>query len=176
MQYVKIRGLFFVLLLTIVFITACSKDSDNPVDTGNPGGVIANAQVKVKINGGGFDNQEVTLIEGFSSYMPEDGETYAAFWGKTGSDSIYVAFQFNGNKKGSFDWRQENYDAAVIVMDDNNAMLYLATSEGKTNVTNYGAVGEKIEGTISGKMIETSSMDEITVSGSFSIVRAPDSE
>lgn len=176
MRYVKIRGMFFVLLLTFVFITACSKDSDNPVDSGKSGGVVANAQVKVKINGGGFNNQEVTLIEGFSSYLPEDGETYAAFWGKTGSDSIYVAFQFTGNKKGSFDWRQENYDAAVIVMDDNNALLYLATSEGKTNVTNYGAVGEKIEGTISGKLTETSSMNDISVNGSFSIVRAPDSE
>lgn len=176
MRHAKIRTMFFVLLLTFVFITACSKDSVSPVDPGDTGGTIANAQVKVKINGGGFDNQEVTLIEGFSSYIPEEGETYAAFWGKTGSDSIYVAFQFNGSKKGSFDWRPENYDAAVIVMDDNNAMLYLATSDGKTNVTNYGAVGEKIEGTISGKMIETTSMDEIIVSGSFSIVRAPDSE
>ena len=176
MLHANFRGMFLVLVLALVFITACSKDSNNPVDPGNGGNGAVNTQVKVKIDGGGFNNEEITLTNGYSSFVAAEGETYAAFWGKAGSDSVYVAFQFAGSSKGSFDWRMENYDAAVIMMNDDNAIMYLATSEGKTNVRNYGAVGEKIEGTISGKMIEVSTMEEISVNGSFSIVRAPDSE
>jgi hypothetical protein len=170
------RGMFLVLLTIMIFLSACSKDKNNPVEPGNGNEGPLNAQVKVKLDGAGFNNEEITLTKGYSSYLTSDNETYAAFWGKTGNDSVYVAFQFAGSSSGTFNWRAENYDAAVIMMNDDNALLYLATSEGKTNVVTYGAVGQKIEGTLSGKLVEVSTMDEIIVSGTFSIVRAQDSE
>lgn len=175
MSHVNFRGMILILFSVLVFITACSKDSNNPVDSGDGGGALT-AQVKVRLDGGGYDNQEFTLTKGYSSYITTEGETSAAFWGKTGSDSVYVAFQFAGSSEGTYNWRNENYDAAVILLNDDNALLYLATSEGKTNVITYGAVGQKIEGTISGKLVEVSTMDEIIVSGTFSIIRAQDSE
>jgi hypothetical protein len=89
---------------------------------------------------------------------------------------VYVAFQFAGNSIGTFDWRADNYDAAVITMNADNAMMYLATSEGKTTITGYGNVGGKIEGSFTGKLVEISSMDEMTVTGTFSIERGPNSD
>jgi hypothetical protein len=176
MLHVKFRGMLLVLLTITLFLSSCSKDKNNPVEPGNGNDGPLNAQVKVKLNGAGFDNQEITLTRGYSSYLTTDNETYAAFWGKTGNDSVYVAFQFSGSRSGTFNWRAENYDAAVIMMNDDNALLYLATSDGKTSVITYAAVGQKIEGTISGKLVEVSTMDEIIVSGTFSIVRGSDSD
>lgn len=176
MVHTNFRGMYLVMILLLAFITACSKDSVNPVEPVNGNDIPLNAHVKVKLDGAGFNNEEITLTKGYSSYLTSDNETYAAFWGKTGNDSVYVAFQFAGSKNGMLNWRAENYDAAVIMLNDDNALLYLATSEGKTNVITYGAVGQKIEGTISGKLVEVSTMDEIIVSGTFSIIRAQDSE
>lgn len=170
------RGMFLVLLTIMIFLSACSKDKNNPVEPGNGNEGPLNAQVKVKLDGAGFNNEEITLTKGYSSYLTSDNETYAAFWGKTGNDSVYVAFQFAGSSSGTFNWRAENYDAAVIMMNDDNALLYLATSEGKTNVTDYGNVGGKIEGSFTGKLVEISSMDEMTVTGAFSIERGPNSD
>ncbi len=169
-------GMFLVIVMLLILITGCSKDSTIPVDPGNGGNGVLNAQVKVKIDGSGFNDQEITLTKGYSSYITSEGETYAAFWGKIENDSVYVAFQFAGSGKGSFDWRTESYDAAVIMMNDDNALLYLATSEGKTTINGYGNVGGKIEGSFSGKMVEVSSMNEMIVTGTFSIERGPDSD
>lgn len=176
MLHVKFRGMLLVLLTITLFLSSCSKDKNNPVEPGNGNDGPLNAQVKVKLNGAGFDNHEITLTQGYSSFLTSDHETYAAFWRKTANDSVYVAFQFTGSSSGTFNWRAENYDAAVIMMNDDNALLYLAASEGKTNVVTYGTVGQKIEGTISGRLVEVSTMDEIIISGTFSIERGSDSD
>lgn len=172
----NLRGMFLVMLTLLVFLTACSKDSNNPLEPGNGTDGSSKAQVKITLDGGSYNKQEIVLSKGYSSYITTENETYAAFWGKIGGDSVYVAFQFAGNSIGTFDWRADNYDAAVITMNADNAMLYLATSEGKTTITGYGNVGGKIEGTFSGKLVEISSMDEMTVTGTFSIERGPDSD
>jgi hypothetical protein len=155
-----------VLVLTLVF--GCSKKSDNPVEPVN----IVSAEAKLTLNGAGYTNKSVTLSNGIAEFSPSDTVTAIQFSGKVDSDSLYFAIIFKGNQTGTINWNDEN--GALLLK--NASSFFIGASQGTTTVSSYGAVNGKIEGTITGKLIEQTTQVELNISGSFSAVRIPDAQ
>jgi len=154
-----------VLVLTVMFFYACSKDSENPVV---PPVVVSEA--KLTLNGAGYTNKAVTLSAGISAYSISDTVTAIQFSGKADNDSLYFIIVLKGNQTGTVNW---NIDNGAILLK-NSSSAYIGETQGTTTVSSYGAVNGKVEGTISGKLIEQSSQAELNITGSFSAVRIPD--
>ncbi len=169
MKMFKRSQTVLVLVLSVMFFYACSKDSNNPV---NP--PAAGSEAKLTLNGAGYTNQQVTLSNGLSAYSPTDTMTVIQFSGKAGNDSLYFFIVFKGNQAGTFNWNTEN-GAIIVKNSSSTSLFYLGVTQGTTIVSSYGAVNGKVEGTISGKLIEETSQVELNItSGSFSAVRVPD--
>ncbi|MDP2365531.1 MAG: hypothetical protein Q8M94_17405 [Ignavibacteria bacterium] len=158
-----------VLLVTILVFAGCSKESNNPVV---PPVVVAEA--KLTLNGAGYTNKAVTLSNGLSAYSLSDTVSIIQFSGKVDNDSLYFAIIFKGNQPGTFNWNDDN-GAIIFRTTSTGNFTYIGISQGTTTVSSYGAVNGKVEGTISGKLIEATSQAELNITnGSFSAVRIPD--
>lgn len=170
----NLKSPFFALIIITVLslIIGCSKKSDNPVD---PGTVIK-SEATLTLNGSGFSNQNVTLGNGGCSYSPTDNLTAVAFSGTIGSDSVLFVFQFVGNNTGAHAWRSSEPDVLIYKYGSSGSLSFYADSTGTTNVSNYGAVNGKVEGSINGKLIEATSQSELNISGTFSALRIPDTQ
>jgi len=167
MKMFKSSQSVLVLVITVMFFYACSKDSDNPVDP------VVSAEAKLTLNGSGFTNKAATLSNGISAYSVSDTVTAIQFWGKVDNDSLYFSIIFKGNQAGTFNWNDEN-GTIIYRTTSTGVFSYIGITQGSTTVSSYGAVGAKVEGTISGKLIEATSGSELNISGSFSGVRIPD--
>ncbi|MDT3696975.1 MAG: hypothetical protein ROY99_11365 [Ignavibacterium sp.] len=169
---------FFLSLLSVVLFISCSKsDSNNPVNPGgggNNGGGGSSNEAKLTLNGDTFNNQVVTLKNGTAGYSVSDTATVALFMGTVNSDSLYFYIVFKGKQTGAQNW---GGDFGVMLSKKSSSAMsyYLGSQQGTTTVSNYGAVGGKIEGSVSGKLIlQTAALTEVSVSGNFSATRVPD--
>lgn len=170
----KLKSQLFALsiIISLAFVSGCSKKSDNPVD---PGTVIK-SEASITFNGAGFTNNTITLGNGGCSYSPTENLTVATFSGAFGSDSLVLVFQFVGNQTGARSWRSSEPDALIYKYGTSGTFYFYADSTGSTSVSSYGAVSGKVEGNITGKLIEVTSQTELNISGNFSALRIPDSE
>lgn len=169
MKIIKFH-LFNLLLFTLVLIIGCSDDNNNnPVNPGNQ----VNSEAKLTLNGGPFVNQSVTLSNGVSSYSVSDTATAILFSGTLNSDSLYLYIIFKGNQSGTINWDSDN---GVIIYRNGTSGLstYLGASQGTTTVSAYGSVGGKVEGSLSGKLLDVTTQSEINLSGTFSATRIQD--
>lgn len=170
MKTKKLAVLFITILSAVIFFSACSKESNNPV---GPDPTISGASIK--INGGGFVNKQVTLSSGISAYAVTDNATYAQFVGTVDSDSLYFAFIFDGKQTGTFSWNSDLTETYILHISQTESRLYVNVGEGTTTITSYGSVGGKIEGKAVGKLVDMNTQQiEITIDGTFSVVRGPD--
>jgi hypothetical protein len=169
MKNYKLPQTVLVLLFTVMFFYACSSDSENPVDPNN----VTNSTATLTLNGAGYTNKSVTLGNGIAGYSISDTLTAVQFSGKVDNDSLYFSVVFKGNQTGTINWNDEN-GAIIYRTTSSGNYFYIGITQGTTTVSSYGAVGGKIEGTLSGKLIEASSLAELNISGSFSAVRLPD--
>ena len=101
--------------------------------------------------------------------------TVLQFSGKVDNDSLYLGIIFKANHTGTFNWNDDN-GAIIFKTTSTGNFIYYGISQGTTTVSSYGGVNGKIEGTISGKLIEQSSLAELNISGSFSALRIPDTD
>jgi hypothetical protein len=164
--------LFFVMLSAILIFSACSKDSNNPVD---PGPDPNTSGASIKINGGGFVNKQVNLSLGISAYVVNDNATYAQFIGTVDSDSLYLVCIFEGKQTGTFSWNGNAAETYVLHISQTGGIIYANLAEGSTTITSYGNVGGKIEGKVVGKLVDMNTQQiEMTIDGTFSVVRGPD--
>ncbi|HEX9250733.1 MAG TPA: hypothetical protein VF870_00750 [Ignavibacteriaceae bacterium] len=169
MKNYKLPQIVLVLLFTVLFFYACSSDSENPVDPNN----VTNSTATLTLNGAGYSNRTVTLGNGIAGYSISDSLTAVQFSGKVDNDSLYFSVVFKGNQTGTINWNDEN-GAIIYRTTSGGNYFYIGITQGTTTVSSYGAVSGKIEGTLSGKLIEASSQAELNISGSFSAVRLPD--
>lgn len=170
----KLKSQLFVISMLLVFAIAigCSKESDNPIDLGT----VIKSEASITFNGAGFTNNTVTLGNGGCSYSPSENLTVATFSGAFGTDSLILVFQFVGNQTGARPWSSSEPDALIYKYGTSGTFYFYADSTGTTNITGYGAVSGKVEGNISGKLVEASTQTELNISGNFSALRIPDSE
>lgn len=166
MKNLKISYSIFFIALSISIMISCSKNTDNPVDPGS----IVKAEASLTLNGAGYTNKTVTLSNGISAYSLSDTVTAIQFSGKVDNDSLYFAVIFKGNQAGTINWDIDN--GAILLK--NTSLFYIGESQGSTTVSSYGSVNNKVEGNISGKLIEATSQAELNITGSFSAVRIPD--
>ncbi len=172
-QKIKLFSLCIVILLSIM--VGCSKSSDNnnnPVDPGNQ----TNYEAKLTLNGSGYSNLNVTLGNGGCGFSIPDNVTGFVFFGMAGSDSLTFVFQIPGKQAGTYSWRASEPDAVILKQGTSGTTAFYADSIGTTTISNYGAVAGKVEGNISGKLINPVSNTELTISGTFSALRVPDSQ
>lgn len=160
------------LLLIVTFTEGCS-DANNLVDIND--NEFLNAHAKVTLNGAGYKNEEIVFNTGYSSFSKVDNQTYIGIWGSYENDTVYIALQIEGSGTGIFNWNKQSGDLVVNKMNSNDAFLFIADSRGNNTISSFGKVGERIEGKISGRLYEISSLEEINVQGNFSVVRGPDS-
>lgn len=162
--------IFNLIILTLILLIGCSDDkNENPVLPGNN----SNAQATITLNGGPFANQSVTLSNGVSSYSVSDSATAILFSGTLNADSLYFYIVFNGKQTGTINWDSDN---GVIIYKNGTSGLstYLGANQGTTTISAYGSVGGKVEGSVSGKLLDVSTQNEIDLSGTFSANRIPD--
>jgi hypothetical protein len=158
-----------VFVLALMSFFACSKDSDSPVDPNN----ITNSTATITLNGAGYTNKSVTLSNGLAEYSIPDTMTALQFSGKVDNDTLYFAILVKGNNTGTYNWDDENGTVIYRITSTGN-YTYVGVTQGSTTISSYGGVTGKIEGTVNGKLIEVSSLNELNISGSFSAVRLPD--
>ena len=166
MKNLKISLSIFLIALSISIMISCSKNTDNPVDPGN----IVKSEATLTLNGSGYVNKSVTLSNGLSAFSLSDTVTAIQFSGKVDNDSLYFFVIFKGNQAGTINWDIDN--GALLLK--NTSLFYIGESQGSTTVSSYGSVNNKVEGNISGKLIEATSQAELNITGSFSAVRIPD--
>ncbi|MDI6803527.1 MAG: hypothetical protein QME58_06735 [Bacteroidota bacterium] len=169
MKMSKFHLFFAVILVSILVFTGCSKDSNSPVDPI----AVTSAEAKLTLNGAGYTNKSVTLRNGICAFSPNDTATAIQFSGKVDNDSLYFTIIFKGNQTGTINWDDDNGTIIYRTTSTGN-YLYFGITQGTTTVSSYGAVNGKVEGTISGKLIEQTSQAELNINGSFSAVRIPD--
>jgi hypothetical protein len=169
-------NLFYISIVLSLLFIGCSKDnSNNPAGPGGGGGGTINGQANITLNGGTFNNQQVVLKNGMGGYSASDTITVIAFSGTLNSDSLLLYIMFSGNQGGVKPWENDN----VVWLYQKNSSgytYYLSDSDGSgsTNISSYGSVGGKIEGSLNGKIVEPVSSDEVTITGNFSATRIPD--
>jgi len=151
-----------------MFFYACSKDSENPVVP-----PVASSEAKLTLNGSGYTNKSVTLSNGISAYSPSDTVTVVQFSGISDSDTLQFFIVLKGNQAGTVNWNSDN-GAIMSKRTSSGNLFFVGETQGSTTISSYGAVNGKVEGTISGKLIEEGSSTELNISGSFSAIRVPD--
>jgi hypothetical protein len=168
----KMSHSFGLVLFTVILVfSGCSKNSDNPVEPNN----IITAEANLTLNGAGYTDKAVTLSNGVGGYSVSDSSTALVFSGKSDNDSLYLYIVFKGNHTGTFNWDQNNSSILYKYSSTGNN-IFLGVQQGTTTISSYGAVGAKVEGTLSGKLIEITSQAELNISGSFSAVRIQDAQ
>lgn len=170
-------NLFYISIVLSILFIGCSKDnSNNPADPGGGGGGTINGQANITLNGGTFNNQQVVLKNGIGGYSVSDTITAIIFSGTLNSDSLLLYIMFKGNQGGVKPWDNDNSGVWLYQKKSSGSTYYLSDSggSGSTNISSYGSVGGKIEGSLNGKIVEPVSSDEVTITGNFSATRVPD--
>ncbi len=161
---------FYAAILAFILLIGCSSDkNDNPVNPGNP----TNSEARLTLNGGPFVNQSVTLSNGVSTYSVTDTATAVQFIGTVNADSLIMLIVFRGNQTGNINWDNDN---GVILYKNGTSGLstFIGVSQGSTTISSYGSIGGKVDGSVSGKLVDAATQAEVNVSGNFSATRIQD--
>ena len=169
---------YFIGVMFIVcslMLGGCSKKNDNPASSN----INVNSQISFNINGGDFSNQKFSINNSGSSgaaYITDQSVTIGTIGGKSGDQNLSVMLAFPGKSTGSFSWdNSSSYSGIALTI---GGVTYSGiSSEGTTNVTQYGGVGSTIKGTFSGKVygVSGTKVDTMQISGGqFTMVRLKD--
>ncbi len=169
MKKVKLTAMISAVIILLVLAAGCSKKSDNNPVGPDPNPTTASAQLT--LNGSGYTNKAATLNNGVCGYSIQDTATAIYFYGAVDGDTLQLYIIFKGTQTGAKPWDQDN---AVVIYSMSST--FIGVAQGTTTVSKFGAVGEKVEGSLNGKLIEASTQTELNITGTFSAVRVPDSQ
>jgi hypothetical protein len=86
----------------------------------------------------------------------------------------HMSLAFQGNKIGTLDWSSSSWNLISIDEDGIPGPPIYMTHNGQTTITKYGSIGERVEGTLSGIIVEMTTRDTLTANGEFSVIRIKD--
>ncbi len=179
----SIAKLLFALAIPVAFsITSCNKDDDDnatpvtPVNN-NPNTNPATPENSFTINGGPFSNVKfdystASLIRAWNY----TSDSTILYFNKSNTD--YVTLLLRGNNTGNYSFTTSNQLQMIF---QHNGGYYTISSDiagttGAAAVTTYGAVGERVKGTITfnGTLTDalTATTYPVTLSGKFDLLRA----
>ena len=156
-----IKGLMFVSLIIIgVALSSCSKDSSNPVTPS------VNQKFTCTLNGGGYNNQTITLTNSAVAIYSSDDDKTGIVFSNTTNDVGGIVIK--GKSTGTFSIDEGDYEVTINM----NGKTALVLTSGTIVVTGYGSVGGEVKGTFSGSAIDASTQQTVQVTnGSFSAKR-----
>ncbi|RJP71476.1 MAG: hypothetical protein C4539_04970 [Ignavibacteriales bacterium] len=170
----RILSLVFVFA---VLIAGCKKDDSNPTGTDTTGGTYS-----ITLNGDGFSNKQVTINSAAGGYSTTNDVTGITL---SCSDNIMVTLVSPGKQTGTFNFSVDETSSDIITglllvinAGTTSTKTYgVKSGSGTITISSYGSVGGQIKGSFTGKIYDvTSPTTEVTISGSFSATRVPDSE
>jgi hypothetical protein len=102
-----------------------------------------------------------------------DTATAIQFIGTVNADSLIMLIVFRGNQTGNINWNDDN---GVILYKSGTSGLstFIGVSQGSTTISSYGSIGGKVDGSVSGKLVDAATQAEVNVSGNFSATRIQD--
>lgn len=136
---------------------------------------------KVTLNGGGFNNLTYEFTIANAAFVTSVNTTAVYMTKVQGSDTVNVYLAFPGKQTGTFSWEMVSVNANAYAMIEifsstNQIQLISIQNSGQTIVNGYGSVGQKIDGTFSGKLFDVATSTEVNISGQLSALRVPDAQ
>lgn len=150
------KSLLLLSLFALLFIS-CSKDDDNPINSGTYG-----ASGKIITTEGSVDYKY-----GAASYDEDDNETFVmladneTIFGGSLFGSNYIGFYFDGRSTGTYNLGE---NAGLVL----NGSLYASIS-GTITITKYGQIGDYVEGSITGKFVSMTGTTLDITSSNFKV-------
>ena len=174
MKKIKLFSIVVTSLVIVSMFAGCSKKSDsNPVGpTPTP---IVNADAQITLNGAGYNNQTVNFSNGLCGYSVQDTATAVYFTAAANNDSLQLYIVFKGNHTGTFNSDTAN-GVILYKATSNSTTTFIGVANGSTTVNSYGAVGDKVSGSINGQLIDSNTQATLSISGTFSAARIPDTQ
>ena len=182
MRKINFSVLSIITISFFLTFLGCSKKSSNPVNPNNPV-TSTNVTGSITLNGGSYNNTVINYIFGAAGYSSSDQNTSCLMYATNGSDSLYIIVSFGGSSTGDHQWQGFTEDSLNYYVDGVGISIYksdgtysylLPQSGGNTNISKYGAVGDTIEGSFSGTLQDPANTENISISGTFKVVRVPD--
>ncbi len=156
------------ILLFVSLLSACSKDS-NPSGSNNPGSG-GGSEGSFTINGAGINNRTYNVGRFADAFFDTiSNKTSVSMIGVAQGDSAIVFIDFAGSQAGSFPC-----DIQVGVGARSfSSILTTGSVRPTVNITNYGPVGGRVQGSFTGKIPQLSGAgnDSISITGNFNVLR-----
>jgi len=180
--------LFTSALLMAVTLISCKKDKSDP---NNNGGNSGNAEVNYTINGGSFHNQQVTFnsnpkttnsgADGSQGYLLvyiDDAPSDDA----AAPHALILSFDKAGIGTASVNKPIPNAtgdnEGGVVAFGLELPSVHVAWSKvnpkdtpGTITITKFGAVGQPVEGTFEGTVVDAANVKYTISGGHFKIIR-----
>lgn len=129
--------------------------------------------------------EDDATVQGAIYYVPYElsflanadklGYTSAGLFNFSGGTPFHIGVSFTGKGTGVYYWNDDSLESMLVFQETDSAFdqSYLFYS-GKTEVTKYGKVGERVKGSFSGNAILKSTSDTLEIFGDFSLIRRND--
>ncbi|MCB0282677.1 MAG: hypothetical protein KDF60_08880 [Calditrichaeota bacterium] len=103
------------------------------------------------------------------------GFTSVGLFDFSGSVPFHIGTSFTGKSGGVYSWDSDSLESIFIFQKDQELDdLTFREISGYTAVTKYGAIGERVEGSIYGIVVSIVTGDTVQLAGEFSVIRGKD--
>ena len=100
-------------------------------------------------------------------YFPVDsiGYTSVSLFNYLDAEPYHLSIAFPGNQVGMVNWSNSRWNLIHILKKEGDPIPIYITYDGYTDITRYGSIGERIEGSLYGLLVEMSTRDTLAVEG-----------
>ena len=173
------RVLFLFVSVTIVLLNNCSELKTGPYPYSHTANKIS--FTIISSDSTLSSEKEYVLEVGATTvfganFSPGDSSTFCWLAGDLNSSPSSIIMSFSGNRPGIYEWEGIlSRDYINIQISPNHGDEYYS-SEGQTEITKYGKIGETVEGSFSGSFFKRQipAIDTVMISGGFVLLRNED--